>query len=54
MNSVENAAGNGKGDGTRAVIKLAYKSPSLIAYGSVRELTGSGTGGVADGGMFMA
>lgn len=34
--------------------KLPYMRPSLTLYGSVRELTGSGSGGDSDGGMPMA
>lgn len=34
--------------------KLVYQSPLLTIFGSVRELTGSGTGGAFDGGMPMA
>ena len=37
----------------RSQVKLAYRTPSLKVHGSVRKLTGSGTGGLADGGMFM-
>lgn len=31
------------------VAKLAYQRPSLTVYGSVRELTGAGSGGNTDG-----
>lgn len=33
--------------------KKPYRRPSLAIYGSVRELTGSGTGGAADANMPM-
>jgi hypothetical protein len=31
--------------------KLEYKSPALVTYGSVRQLTGGGTGSVGDAGL---
>ena len=42
------------GDGASAAGKLTYRSPTLTVYGSVKDLTGSGTGGSSDGGMPMA
>jgi hypothetical protein len=33
--------------------KAPYERPTLSVFGSVRELTGSGTGGSSDGGMPM-
>lgn len=33
--------------------KSEYKTPKLVEYGSVRNLTGGSSGGVADGGGTM-
>jgi hypothetical protein len=54
--TTNSAAGFANKQGERATSsgKAPYARPSLSVFGSVRELTGSGTGGTADGGMFMA
>ena len=51
MLTAEELSLRGKLDSSQG--KLPYRTPSLKVHGSVRELTGSGSGGTADGGMFM-
>ena len=52
MLTAEELSLRGKLDSSQG--KLPYRTPSLKVHGSVRELTGSGSGGNADGAMFMA
>ena len=52
MLTAEELSLQGKFDSSQR--KLPYRTPTLKVHGSVRELTGSGSGGNADGTMFMA
>lgn len=57
MSEDKNAVGNGncnQADQGSVLTKLSYQRPSLTIFGSVRELTGSGSGSGGDNGMPMA